>query len=229
MKKIIGVLLLVRAAFTVAILLILVMAFNAVRGHLVSAQEHLNNAGDELDALAGDLQDNAQVSEGIFLSVADSAESITTFLDELPDMPQIDTELAIDVPFEAARIIDVIPLGIFGSDNTLSEVIEDYFRADVPFAEDFNTFANDMNNTFENLEVSFTEIQAMSVSLDTVSDELQLANNEFIAAATALNNLPGNVGTYLPALIGGFIILWLVVAILMDLQRGLELLSRSSN
>lgn len=229
MKKFVGTLLLIRAVFTVVILVILVMLFNATGEHLSNAQEHLSNAGDELEALAGDLDSNAQLVDGIFLSVADSANTITIFLGELPEMPQIDTELAIDVPDEAAQVINAIPLGIFGSSSTLSEIIEDYFSADVPFAEDFNAFTDDLNNTFDNLETSFAEIETMAESLDTVSDELQLASNDFVAAANALDSLPGNIGNYLPALIGGFIILWMLVAILMDIQRGVELLSGSSN
>ena len=59
--------------------------------------------------------------------------------------------------------------------------------------------------------------------MDRVSGELQLASNDFVAVATALNNLPFGIGQYLPMLIIGFIVLSLITAFFVDLQRGIEL------
>ena len=54
--------------------------------------------------------------------------------------------------------------------------------------------------------------------MDRVSGELQLASNDFVAVATALNNLPFGIGQHLPTLIIGFIVLSLITAFFVDVD-----------
>lgn len=229
MKKILGFLLLLRAIATVCILVILGLAISSTWGHFQNAQEHLNNASVELETLAGDLETTSDNAVGIFETISDSADEIVLVLDSFPIIPSLDTTLTIDIPDGLIRNgLNLFPVPTpTGTQpfrtTTLLSIIEDNATIDIPFATNFNTFRDAFNPMVDDLEKSFEDLSLMGTSMDRASGELQLASNDFIAAATALNNLPFGLGQYLPMLIMGFIVLYFVTAFVSDLQRGMEL------
>lgn len=229
MKKLVGFLLIFRAIITICILVIIGLAFNATREHLQSAQGHLSNAGGELETLAGNLQ-VSQNAIGVFETIADSADEIVVVLESFPTIPSIDTSLEIEIPagiirtgLNLFRIPTPTAAQPFRTTSLLS-IIEDNANIEIPFASNFNTFRNAFNPLVNDLEKSFEDLSLMGTSMDTVAGELQLANNDLVSAATALDNLPLGMGQYLPLLIVGFIGLWLIIAFFADLQRGMEML-----
>ena len=229
MKKLVGLLLLFRALITISILVILGLAINATWAHLQSAQNHLSNAGEELETLAGNLEATSQNTIGIFETIADSADDIVVVLESFPTIPSVDTSLTIEIPAGIVRSglnVFRIPTPTASQPlrtTSLLSIIEDNAEIEIPFASNFNTFRNAFNPMVDNLEKSFEDISLMGTSLDTVADELQLASNDLVSAATALNNLPLGIGQYLPLLVVSFIGLWLIIAFLADLQRGMEM------
>lgn len=229
MKKIIALLLMLRAFAALAVLVILVLAFNASWEHLRNAQDHLSNAGDELSTLAGDISGSTQNVVGVFERVADSADDIADVLAVLPSIPSINTSIDIDIPtgFIRTGLSNFrIPTPTISNPlrtRSLLTILEDVAEIDIPFASTFNAFRNSFNPMIDNLQDSLNDISLMGESMDTVTDELQLANNDLVAAASALNNLPFGLGNYLPTLIVGFFALWLITAFFVDLQRGLDL------
>ena len=229
MKKFVGFLLLLRATATVCMLVIFGLAISATWGHFQNAQAHLNNASEELETLAGDLETTSDNAEGIFETISDSADEIVLVLDSFPTVPSVDTTLTIEIPDGLIRNgLNLFPVPTptgtqpFRTTSLLS-IIEDNANIDIPFASNFNTFRDAFNPMLDDLEKSFEDISLMGTSMDRVSGELQLAGNDFVAAATALNNLPFGLGQYLPMLIVGFIVLSLVTAFFVDIQRGMEL------
>ncbi|MEL6526132.1 MAG: hypothetical protein AAFQ07_10530 [Chloroflexota bacterium] len=221
MNQLAGILLLARSIAALMLFVIIILAVNAMWGHLQDAQAHFAVVNTEIATMTG----NTDNIEGVFTQLSETADSASAILEDVPDFPEIPTN--IDFSSVTPDYSGVPPIAL-GAVQSVFGILED-IDLPIPFADSLNDFETEFNEFTVVLEDALTDISAMGTSMDTTLTELQSGNEDIIAAFNVLNNLPFGLGSYLPLIIVGFVLLSLVTTFVADLQRGLALLSRNND
>ncbi|MAU10322.1 MAG: hypothetical protein CL607_10905 [Anaerolineaceae bacterium] len=194
----------------------------------------LSQIEDDMTVLAGTVGSAQETVNGSFGRLARFLDQID--FDELP-LPDftVPTTLSLDVPEFLEDGLKAIPVP--GTSYNLLQVIQNWTKVTVPFADDINGIPLAIENAFGEFEDAFGAFATMASRMNSTLDSMQVANAQTVALVDDIHIiLQGGTGkqpgtpwlTILRTLLitlGVFVAIWYITSAYDDLRHGWRMMT----